>query len=202
MTAAESEAPLTIFTIGHSTRPIGQFIELLRSNGVKQLLDIRTIPKSRHNPQFNGDEIAASLRAARIRYVYIKDLGGLRRAKPDSINRGWRKASLRGYADYMQTQAFIQALDHAIQLAETTPSALMCAEAVPWRCHRSLVADALLVRGIQVEEIIGAAKPKEHKLTPFACVRGTDITYPGDQQTLPGLRWGRSTLNGFRLLDP
>jgi uncharacterized protein (DUF488 family) len=173
-----------IFTIGHSTRPIDEFIELLRANGVKQLIDIRTIPKSRHNPQFNGDALAKSLRAARIRYLHLKELGGLRRAKPDSINSGWRNASFRGYADYMQTPEFAEALERAIELAEARPTALMCAEAVPWRCHRSLVADALLVRGIRALEIVSKAEPKEHKLTPLAHVRGTKITYPSDQRGL------------------
>lgn len=173
-----------IFTIGHSTRPIDEFVELLRVNGVKQLIDIRTIPKSRHNPQFNGETLAKSLRAARIRYLHLKELGGLRRAKSDSINLGWRNASFRGYADYMQTPEFAEALERAIKLAEGRPTALMCAEAVPWRCHRSLVADALLVRGIPPLEIIGPTKPKEHKLTPFAHVNGTRITYPGDQGSL------------------
>ncbi len=175
---------LPIFTIGHSTRPIDEFIELLRANGVKQLIDIRTIPKSRHNPQFNTDMLAKSLRAARIQYLHIKELGGLRRARPDSINLGWRNASFRGYADYMQTPEFVEALERAIKLAQTKPTALMCAEAVPWRCHRSLVADALLARRIRVLEIVSSAEPKEHKLTPFARVRGTKITYPSDQQSL------------------
>jgi uncharacterized protein (DUF488 family) len=184
VTARASKAPLTIFTIGHSTRPIDEFIDLLRANAVKQLADIRTIPKSRHNPPFNSDALAASLRAAHIRYVHLQELGGLRHAKLDSINLGWRNASFRGYADYMQTPEFARALERAIHLAESSPTALMCAEAVPWRCHRSLVADALLVRGIRVEEIIGPAKPKEHKLTPFAFVRGARITYPSDQSSL------------------
>lgn len=175
---------LIVFTIGHSTRPIDEFVEILRANGVDQVIDIRTIPKSRHNPQFNSEELAASLRAARIRYVHLKELGGLRRARPDSINLGWRNTSFRGFADYMQTTEFAEGLDRAIRLAKERPSALMCAEAVPWRCHRSLVADALVVRGIRVEEIISAAQPKEHKLTPFAHVRGTRITYPSDQRSL------------------
>ena len=176
--------PLTVFTIGHSTRHTDQFIELLQENGIKQLIDIRTIPKSRHNPQFKSDALAASLRAAEIGYVHLKELGGLRHAKKDSVNLGWRNASFRGFADYMQTPEFAQALDRAISLAEVKPSALMCAEAVPWRCHRSLVADALIVRGIRALEIVSAAEPKEHKLTPFAHVRGTRITYPSDQHSL------------------
>jgi uncharacterized protein (DUF488 family) len=178
------KSPLTIFTIGHSTRPVAEFIELLQSNGVEQLLDIRTIPKSRHNPQFNSDALAASLRAAHIRYVHMKELGGLRHARKDSINLGWRNASFRGYADYMQTDEFEAALNRAIELATARPTALMCAEAVPWRCHRSLVADALVVRGVRVLEIVSAARPKEYALTPFASVLGTRITYPNDQSSL------------------
>ena len=175
---------LTIFTIGHSTHPIQHFLELLQANAVAQLIDIRTIPKSRHNPQFNTDALAASLRVAHIRYVHMKELGGLRQPRKDSINLGWRNRSFRGFADYMQTEEFEAALDRAIALADNRPTALMCAEAVPWRCHRSLVADALVVRGIRVLEIIGLAKPKEHALTPFARVNGTQITYPGNQSSL------------------
>jgi uncharacterized protein (DUF488 family) len=173
--------PLTIFTIGHSTRPIDRFIELLQSNAVAQLIDIRTIPKSRRNPQFNSEALAASLHAVNINYAHMKDLGGLRHPRKDSINLGWRNESFRGYADYMQTGEFAAALARAIDLAKEHPTALMCAEAVPWRCHRSLVADALWVRGIPVLEIVSSAKPKEHTLTPFATVRGIQITYPAAQ---------------------
>lgn len=174
---------LTIFTIGHSTRPISEFIGLLHAHGVGRIIDIRTIPKSRHNPQFNADVLAASLRAARIRYRHLKSLGGLRHPRRDSINLAWRNSSFRGYADYMQTPEFEAGLDRAIELAAKTPSALMCAEAVPWRCHRSLVSDSLVVRGFRVLEIISAAEPKEHKLTPFARVRGKKITYPAAQSS-------------------
>jgi uncharacterized protein (DUF488 family) len=173
-----SRSDFSIFTIGHSTRPISEFIELLQGHGVKQVIDIRTIPKSRHNPQFNSDALETALRGAGIRYVHFKELGGLRHARKDSVNLGWRNASFRGFADYMQTPEFAAALDRAIELAQSRPSALMCAEAVPWRCHRSLVADALLVRGVRVEHITGTAAPKPHTLTPFARVRGTQITYP------------------------
>jgi uncharacterized protein (DUF488 family) len=183
MTKPQSRKP-DVFTIGHSTRPIGEFIELLESNGVKQLIDIRTIPKSRHNPQFNQESLDASLGAAKIHYVHMKELGGLRHSKKDSINLGWRNASFRGYADYMQTPEFAEGLERAIALAQKKTTALMCAEAVPWRCHRSLVSDALLVRGVRVFEIISEAAPKEHKLTPFARIRGTRITYPADQGSL------------------
>ena len=186
MNARRRVDTLTIFTIGHSTRPIEEFLALLHANGVTQLIDIRTIPKSRRYPQFNSDALAASLREADIRYVHMKDLGGLRHARRDSVNLGWRNASFRGFADYMQTDEFATALGRAIHLAEEYPTALMCAEAVPWRCHRSLVADALAVRGIRVLEIVGTAAPKEHSLTPFARVSGTQIAYPADQASLLG----------------
>jgi len=169
-----------IFTIGHSTRPLDDFIHLLRSHGVERVIDIRTIPRSRHNPQFNGDALGPALRAARIGYVQLKKLGGLRHAKADSKNLGWRNASFRGFADYMQTPEFEAGLDRAIRLGEEKPSALMCAEAVPWRCHRSMVADALTVRGFAVEHIMSESKWQSHKLTSFARVRGRKVTYPGE----------------------
>lgn len=171
-----------IFTIGHSTRPIEEFIALLRANGVGRVIDIRTIPKSRHNPQFNREALGPALRASRIGYVHLKALGGLRRALPNSKNIGWHNASFRGFADYMQTPEFDAGLARALKLAALKPSALMCAEAVPWRCHRSLVADALLVRRYRVEDIIGASTPRPHRMTPFARVRGNQITYPTDKR--------------------
>jgi uncharacterized protein (DUF488 family) len=131
---------LTVFTIGHSTRPIGEFIEILHLQGVEQIIDIRTIPKSRRNPQFNSDSLAASLSAAGIGYVHLKDLGGLRHAKRDSVNLGWRNPSFRGFADYMQTPEFATALDRAIGVAADHPTALMCAEAVPKRCRGAAIA--------------------------------------------------------------
>ena len=180
------QKPLSVFTIGHSTRAIDDFIELLRANGVKQLIDIRTIPKSRRNPQFGSEALAAALPAAGIDYVHMKALGGLRHPRKDSVNLGWRNESFRGYADYMQTPEFTTALESAIRLSAKKRTALMCAEAVPWRCHRSLVSDALLARGIDVLEIISDAAPKEHTLTSFARVEGTRVTYPkaGDQLSL------------------
>ena len=176
--AHRAKKKIVAFTIGHSTRTIEQFIELLKANGIGQLVDIRTIPKSRRNPQFNTDALAASLGASDIAYTHLKALGGLRHPRCDSINDAWRNASFRGYADYMQTPEFAQALDRAIELAAGKPTAFMCAEAVPWRCHRSPVADALLVRGIEVREIVGSSAPRPHKLTPFAHVQGMRITYP------------------------
>src|SRR5579864_947964 len=172
---------LTVFTIGHSTRTWKEFLELLRAHGIERVADVRSIPRSRHNPQFNRETLSAKLRGARISYVHLRRLGGLRHARRDSPNMGWRNASFRGFADYMQTEEFERALDHAIELARAKPSALMCAEAVPWRCHRSLVSDALLVRGIDVLEIVGHSAAKMHKVTPFARVDGTHITYPAEE---------------------
>jgi uncharacterized protein (DUF488 family) len=176
--------PKRIATIGHSNRPLEEFIALLRQNGIDCLLDIRTVPKSRHNPQFGQDALAAALEAAGIEYRYLPGLGGLRRPRPDSPNGAWRNTSFRGYADYMQTQAFADNVDAVVQLGATRACALMCAEAVPWRCHRSLVADALLVRGVHVVDIIGPQPPKPHTLTPFAQVDGLHITYPPEQASL------------------
>jgi len=170
-----------IFTIGHSTRTFDEFVELLLLNGVKRVMDIRSIPRSRHNPQFNRETLGPALKKAGIAYVHLKKLGGLRHADPESVNLGWHNASFRGFADYMQTADFEAGLERAIKLAKTKPSALMCAEAVPWRCHRSLVADALVIRGFEVPEIVSASPPKLHELTPFARVRGMRITYPTDK---------------------
>jgi uncharacterized protein (DUF488 family) len=170
-----------IFTIGHSTRTLDELIELLRAHGVRRVIDIRTIPGSRRNPQYNRETLGPSLRAAKIGYVHLKSLGGLRKARPDSKNAGWHNASFRGYADYMQTPEFEAALKRAIKLSGTKPSALMCAEAVPWRCHRSLVADALTALKFPVEHIMSASRANPHKLTSFARVRGKKVTYPSDR---------------------
>jgi uncharacterized protein (DUF488 family) len=167
-------------TIGHSTRSIDEFIGLLRAHAVSRVVDVRTIPRSRHNPQFNRDALSDSLKAAGLGYVHLPELGGLRHAKTDSINAGWRNASFRGYADYMQTPEFEQSLEELIQLAKEEQIAIMCAEAVPWRCHRSLIADALLIRGIRVEDIMSLTRRQVHTLTPFAKVQGSTITYPAD----------------------
>jgi len=170
-----------IYTIGHSTRPIEEFVKLLQAHDVARLVDIRTIPKSRHNPQFGGENLAASLQQAGIEYTHLAGLGGLRHTTADSPNKGWRNTSFRGYADYMQTHEFADSLQEAIALGTHEQIALMCAEAVPWRCHRSMVADALIVRGFEVEEIVNTEKRQHHKLTPFARVDGLRITYPPDQ---------------------
>ena len=167
-----------IFTIGHSTRTIETFIELLHARGVKRMIDVRTIPRSRHNPQFNRETLPETLLPAGIAYTHVAALGGLRHARPDSLNTGWRNASFRGFADYMQTLEFAAGLKALIEAAGDERIAIVCAEAVPWRCHRSLIADALTVRGYPVEHILGAARTQPHSLTPFAKVRGKRITYP------------------------
>jgi uncharacterized protein (DUF488 family) len=155
------------------------FLETLKAHGIRLLADVRTIPKSRHNPQFGKEELSRALRNRRIGYRHMPGLGGLRHPKKDSINTGWKNASFRGYADYMQTPAFGQALDALIKLAAARPTAIMCAEAVPWRCHRSLIADALTARGIAVEHIFSPTNRKPHTYTPFARVDGVSVTYPG-----------------------
>jgi uncharacterized protein (DUF488 family) len=167
-----------VLTIGHSTRTLDEFIALLKAHAVTFIVDVRTIPRSRHNPQFNGDSLPDSLKKAGIGYIHLPGLGGLRHAKHDSVNAGWRNASFRGYADYMQTPEFQKQIEELIQLAKKHRIALMCAEAVPWRCHRSLIGDALTVRGIRTEDIMSLKQCRLHTLTPFAEVRGTKVTYP------------------------
>ncbi len=178
----KKSAPV-IFTIGHSTHPWEEFRDLLRAHDIQRVVDVRTIPRSRHNPQFNRDTLSKKLRASKIGYVHLRKLGGLRHARRDSPNTGWHNSSFRGYADYMQTPEFEEVLERLIKLARRKKSAIMCAEAVPWRCHRSLIADALTIRGIPVAHILSAAKPRTHSLTPFAKVRGHSITYPPSEQT-------------------
>ena len=167
-----------VYTIGHSTRSADEFVALLAAHDVTALADVRTVRRSRHNPQFNGDALAATLAAHGIRYEPFSGLGGFRKTTPDSPNGGWRNLSFRGYADYMQSAEFSANLDALIALAREATVAIMCAEAVPWRCHRSLIADALVVRGIEAREIVSETKTSVHALTPFARVAGTTIRYP------------------------
>ena len=174
----------TIFTIGHSTLPVEHFAALLKIYGIKRLADIRTVPRSRHNPQFNAEALAESLITANIEYSPMPALGGLRHPQRNSPNAGWHNTSFRGYADYMQTAPFSEALDRLIRIGRLKRTAIMCAEAVPWRCHRSLVADALIIRGVPVVEILSDTSYRTHKLTPFARIDGTSITYPPEQATL------------------
>ncbi len=177
------KASPSVLTIGHSTRTIEEFIRLLQAHGVACVVDVRTVPRSRHNPQFNADSLPAALKAAGIGYRHLPGLGGLRHTTAASVNTGWRNASFRGFADYMQTPQFERALGALIKLAARRQVALMCAEAVPWRCHRSLIADALLARGISAEHIMNLTRGRPHVLTPFAKVLGRQITYPPDHSS-------------------
>lgn len=167
-----------ICTIGHSNRPLETFLDLLQRNEIACVLDVRTVPRSRHNPQFNQDALPPSLDTVQISYIHLPGLGGLRHARADSPNTGWHNLSFRGYADYMQSSEFADNIQCVANLARTERCVLMCAEAVPWRCHRSMIGDALLVRGIRVEDIIGPKARKPHVLTSFAHVVGTQVTYP------------------------
>ncbi len=174
----------TIFTIGHSTLSIERFVTRLQIYGIEQLADIRTVPRSRHNPQFNADTLAESLAGEGLIYVPMPALGGLRHPHRDLPNTGWRNKSFRGYADYMQTAAFQDAVEALARMGRHRRTAIMCAEAVPWRCHRSLVADALETRGVPVVEILSETSYRMHTLTSFARVEHGSITYPADEPQL------------------
>lgn len=180
--ASSQLKPSLVLTIGHSTHPIEEFIHLLQAHGVTRVVDVRTVPRSHHNPQYNRDTLPTALKRVGIGYRHMPELGGLRHTTAASVNTGWRNTSFRGYADYMQTPEFAQAIDRLIELAKRDRLALMCAEAVPWRCHRSLIADALLIRGIPSEDITSAKRRRVHILTPFARVRGDRITYPPESE--------------------
>ncbi len=168
----------SVFTVGHSTRSLDDFVALLTAHGVQRLVDVRTVPRSRHNPQFNRDTLPQALQACGIAYEHRAVLGGLRKPRPNSMNTGWRNLSFRSYADHMQSAEFARSLEELIASAQAEQLALMCAEAVPWRCHRSLIGDALLVHGVPVEELVDAKRRQAHRLTPFAAVDGAAITYP------------------------
>ena len=169
---------VSLWTLGHSTRPIDKFIGLLRAHQISHLVDVRTVPRSRYNPQFNRDMLAQSLRDAGLRYRHLAELGGLRKPKKDSLNDGWRDASFRGYADYMQTDEFLKALEELMAESRLQPTAIMCAEAVPWRCHRSLIADALVSRDWDMRHIMSPEKATLHVLTSFAHFEKGALTYP------------------------
>jgi uncharacterized protein (DUF488 family) len=173
-------SPFTILTIGHSTQSLEEFLAILKAHNILRLIDVRTVPKSRHVPQFNAESLTNELPELGIDYVHLKSLGGLRHPAKNSLNTGWRNASFRGYADYMATDAFRQGIERLLELAAEKRSVIMCAEAVPWRCHRSLIGDALLVRGIQVEDVLSAKASRSHALTPFAKVTGLQITYSAE----------------------
>lgn len=170
---------MTVYSIGHSTRPIATFVGMLGAHGVECLVDVRTIAKSRHNPQYNEPELRRSLAVAGIGYERLTGLGGLRHTTQASVNTAWKNASFRGYADYMQTPEFAESLARLLALARAKCTAIMCAEAVPWRCHRSLIADALTVRRVTCVDILGEGRERVHSLTPFARVEGERVTYPG-----------------------
>ena len=172
-----------LFTIGHSTHSIEEFIALLNAHKVQHLVDVRSIPKSRHVPQFNTDALRDSLRTANIEFTHLKALGGRRHTRKDSINTGWRNASFRGYADYMATPQFAEGLTALIEIARTTPTVIMCAEAVPWRCHRSLIADAMMLQGWDVRDILTRAPATKHRLTPFLKVVNGQATYPAPDES-------------------
>jgi uncharacterized protein (DUF488 family) len=172
----------TLFTVGHSTRTLDELVDLLRAHQVRAVADVRLIPKSRRYPHFNAESLAVSLPERGLRYVPFRGLGGRRRPLKESPNMGWRNESFRGYADYLATEAFKAALAELLAIAVEAPTAIMCAEAVPWRCHRSLIADAALVRGWKVLDIMSQTSAPPHKLTMFARVDGLTLTYPGETQ--------------------
>ncbi len=180
-----AKKPVVVLTIGHSTCELDIFLHLLQAHGVTRVVDVRTIPRSRHSPQFNKGTLPAALRSAGLSYQHLAGLGGLRHARPDSPNKAWRNLSFRGYADYMQTPEFKENLQELICLARHEGVALMCAEAVPWRCHRSLIADALVARGLEVEHIMSATRRQKHALRPWVVVNGKRITYPPEAGSEP-----------------
>jgi uncharacterized protein (DUF488 family) len=184
------ETQLTIFTIGHSTRSIDEFVELLKTYGSTMIVDVRTVPRSRHNPQFNKETLPNTLKTHKIKYIHMPEIGGLPRPKHDSTNLAWKNMGFRGYADYMQTQEFTNNLLKIIALARENCLALMCAEALPWRCHRSLISDALAVKRVKVEHIISLTNCLNHKLSEMAHVEGTQVTYPLFTKETPQRRLG------------
>ena len=170
--------PHPICTIGHSTRPIEEFVAMLRTHRIRMLVDVRTAPGSRHNPQYGAAALTASLAEAGIGYTHIKALGGLRKPRPDSPNMAWRNKSFRGYADHMGSPEFAGGLAALLALARAEPTVIMCAEAVPWRCHRSLIGDALVARGVEVLDIFSATQARPHRLSPIAVVDAGEVHYP------------------------
>ena len=186
--APSQQSDHSIMTVGHSTRTLADFLQLLHVYQVTLLVDIRTIPRSRYNPQFNQETFSQALKHAGIRYAHLPALGGLRKARPDSINTAWRNSSFRGFADYMQTDTFERGIASLLQLAIGHCAALMCAEAVPWRCHRSLVADALVVRGVEVTHVLSETRHSAHALNPSAQAEGLRVTYPSRGATVDSHR--------------
>jgi uncharacterized protein (DUF488 family) len=178
--------PATVWTIGHSKRSLEDFVQLLTAHRINLLVDVRTMPRSRHNPQFNRETLPEALEEAGVDYVHLPNLGGLRRKRPDSPNGGWRNDSFQGFADYMLTPEFEAGLEEVLDRAGGARACLMCAEAVPWRCHRSLIADALAVRGVDVEHIMSESRAQRHAVHDWARVEGARITYPPEEEEKPG----------------
>lgn len=176
---SHSLSGVEVWTVGHSTRAAAELVELLQAHRIEVLIDVRKIPRSRRNPQFNLDALRAILEESGTVYRHEPGLGGLRRPRKDSINTAWQNPGFRGYADYMQTDEFRRSVDGLIATARRARVALMCAEAVPWRCHRSLIADALAARGATVHHILSPTRAEAHRVTPFALVTGEEVTYPG-----------------------
>jgi uncharacterized protein (DUF488 family) len=190
------ESELTLFTIGHSTRTLEEFVELLKLYDIGILVDVRTVPRSGHNPQFNKETFPGSLRLYGIKYIHMPEIGGLRHPKRDSVNLAWKNMGFRGYADFMQTTEFTDNLLKIMALGRENCLALMCAEALPWRCHRSLISDALVVRNVKVLHIISKKSTITHELTEFAHVEGNQITYPLFTKETPQRTLGDFGSNG------
>jgi uncharacterized protein (DUF488 family) len=170
---------MIIYTIGHSTRAFDGLVDLLKTHRVKQLADVRSIPRSRRHPHFSIDRLSVALPLVDIAYRHAPQLGGMRKPRPDSTNTGWHHPGFRGYADYLATRPFEQGMAELLTWARDRPTAVMCAEAVWWRCHRQLIADALVARGVEVRHIISSVEPQRHELTEFARIEEGQVTYPG-----------------------
>ena len=176
---------MVVYTVGHSTHPLDDFVTLLRSHAVAGIADVRRFPASRRHPHFAREALGRALGAADIRYDWLPELGGRRATRPDSPHVAWRAAAFRGYADHMESAEFHTGLERLLALAAARPTALMCAEAVPWRCHRQLIADALVARGVTVLHVIGASPPAAHRLSPLVRLEGERLVYDGGQPRLP-----------------
>src|SRR5262245_53469823 len=188
-----TSAPLTVCTVGHSTRSLHELAVLVLAHGVAAIADVRSLPRSRRHPQFNRESMPEALSAYPLAYTHLPGLGGLRRPRPDSPNTAWDHAGFRGYADHMQTPVFERSLEALIDLTRQSRVAVMCAEKVPWRCHRALLADALTVRGIRVEHILTETRRDLHALHPAARADGVRLTYPSPTPSLPGFPEGTSS---------
>jgi len=180
--------PVVVYTVGHSTRPLSDFVDLLKAHGITAVADVRRFPASRRHPHFAREALAQSLPESGITYTWHPDLGGHRKPRPDSPHIAWESDAFRGYADHVDTEGFETALTDLLELARQRPTAIMCAEAVPWRCHRQLIANTLTARGIEVRNVIDKSPPATHRLPPFARVEGTRVLYDVGQLALPTLR--------------